>query len=137
MKKILFLVTQSELGGAQRYVFEVVSHLNSEKYEILVAAGSPSQILQDKTWKGKGNEELLQKIKSQKPEVRIFPLKYLKRTPWPWQIISAIGEIYNLLKREKPDVLFLCSTTAGLLGSLAAFFYKKLKIVNCKLKILK
>jgi len=31
MKKVIFLVTQSEFGGAQKYILELVSHLNPEK----------------------------------------------------------------------------------------------------------
>jgi glycosyltransferase involved in cell wall biosynthesis len=42
-------------------------------------------------------------------------------------------EIYDLLKRERPDILFLCSTTAGLLGSIASFFYK-LRTSNFELR---
>jgi glycosyltransferase involved in cell wall biosynthesis len=111
MTKILFIVTQSEMGGAQRYVFEVVSHLDQKKYEILVAAGE-------------GDGELFRKISKLKTQnsklnLKIQKLKYLKRKPLPWEIVLAIREIYNLLKKEKPDIIFLCSTTAGLLGSIA------------------
>ncbi len=108
-KKILFIITQSEFGGAQRYVYEVAKYLTAQKYEILVATGG-------------ANGELFEKLKN----TRVTPvyLKHMRRTPLPWQTILAIKEIYNLLKKEKPDILFLCSTTAGLLGSIASFFYK-------------
>ena len=109
MLKILFVVTQSEIGGAQRYIYGISRSLSPKKYEILVAAGQ-------------GDGELFRKL--QLAGVRSLPLKQMKRAPWPWQIILAIREIYSLLKKEKPDVLFLCSTTAGLLGSLASFLYK-------------
>jgi glycosyltransferase involved in cell wall biosynthesis len=105
MKKILFLVTQSEMGGAQRYLFEIARGLDRTKYEILAAAGE-------------GDGELFGKLKS--IGVKSFQLKQMKRTPWPWQISQSVWEIRDLLKKEKPDVLFLCSTTAGVLGSLAA-----------------
>jgi hypothetical protein len=52
MKKILFLVTQSEFGGAQRYIFEILTHLNPQKYEVLVGAGE-------------GDGELFEKFKVQ------------------------------------------------------------------------
>lgn len=116
--KTLFVVTQSEFGGAQRYIFEITSRFDPQKYEILVAAGSPSQALQNKIWEGKGDGELFQKLKNVK--VRPIHLKHLKRVPWPWQIFLVIREIYNLLKQERPNIIFLCSTTAGLLGSIAA-----------------
>lgn len=106
-KKILFIVTQSEFGGAQRYIFEVARSLDPERYKILVAAGS-------------GDGELFQKLKNTR--VQSMFLKQMKRAPW--QFFLAIGEIYNLLRKERPDVLFLCSTTAGLLGSVAALLYR-------------
>ena len=107
--KVLFLVTQSEFGGAQRYVFEVVSNLEKTKYDILVAAGE-------------GDGELFRKL--QDAPVRTIQLKWLRRIPSPLKALLSIFEIYNLLKREKPNTLFLCSTTAGLLGSLSSFSYK-------------
>jgi len=109
MKKILFIVTQSEFGGAQRYIFEIAGNLNKGQYEVLVGAGS-------------GDSELFSKL--QNINIRTINLKQMKRTPWPWQIFLSIGEIVNLLKKEKPDVLFLCSTTAGLLGSIASLFVR-------------
>ena len=109
MKKIIFIVTQSEFGGAQRYIFEMVSNLEKAKYDILVAAGQ-------------GDGELFRKL--QGTPARTIQLKWLRRTPCPWEIPLSIFKIYNLLKREKPNTLFLCSTTAGLLGSLSSFSYK-------------
>ena len=109
MNKILFIVTQSGLGGAQRYVFEMASRLDPRKYEVLVGAGEK-------------DGELFRKL--EKAGIKWLTLKQMKRTPLPWQIVLGIKEIYNLLKKEKPDILLLCSTTAGFLGSIAAFFYR-------------
>jgi glycosyltransferase involved in cell wall biosynthesis len=40
-----------------------------------------------------------------------------------------------LLKKEKPAILFLCSSTAGFLGSLAAFFYR-LQVTGYGLRVI-
>ena len=101
MKKILFIVTQSEFGGAQRYISLVAPFLQSEGYDVLVAAGE-------------GDNQLFKKLRE--TGVSCHPLKKLKRIPGPVKIFRAIFEIVQLLKKEKPDVLFLCSTTAGFLG---------------------
>lgn len=121
--KIIFIVTQSEFGGAQRYIFELVSCLNKEKYDILIATGQ-------------GDGELFRKV--QNLPVKTFQLKYLKRNPNPLEAVSLVLEILKLLKRQCPDTLFLCSTTAGILGSIAAKIYKFTKpyILNPKLYII-
>lgn len=117
MKKVIFLVTQSEFGGAQRYILELVSCLNKEKYDVLVAAGQ-------------GDGELFRK--SENLSIRTFQLKHLKRNPNLLEAISSISEMLGLLKKERPDILFMCSTTAGLLGSISSCLYK---ILNTKYKI--
>jgi glycosyltransferase involved in cell wall biosynthesis len=104
MKKILFLITQSEIGGAQKAIFELASGLDKDKYNILVASG-------------RGGVELFQKLNEK--GIKSFYLKHMKRTPLPWQALLSVLEIFNLLKKERPDIIFLCSTTAGLLGSIA------------------
>ncbi len=109
MKKILFIVTQSEFGGAQRYIFEMSRLLDRNKYQVKVAAGP-------------GDGELFRKLG--KISVPSSHLKKLKRAPNPLQLISAIKEMRDTIKTERPDVLFLCSTTAGLLGSLASISLK-------------
>ncbi|XOB41343.1 MAG: glycosyltransferase [Candidatus Nealsonbacteria bacterium] len=119
--KIIFIVTQSEFGGAQRYIFELVSCLNPEKYEILVAAGH-------------GDKELFKKV--QNLPVKIFQLKHLKRNPNPLEAIFSISEMLGLLKKDRPKILFLCSTTAGILGSITASIYKLFKIHDSEFKII-
>jgi len=106
MKKILYLVTKSEIGGAQKYALQLASNLKD--YKVLVAAG-------------KENGELFNKIPS-------ISLKYLKRLPDPFTAFLAILEIRRILKKESPDILHLNSTTAGFLGSLAS--------VGLKLKVI-
>lgn len=113
--KVLFIVTKSEVGGAQRYILDTSVSLAKQGYEILVGAG--------------GNGPLLKRVKSQAPGAETFTLKRLKRTPGPISAFLGIWEIYNLLKKEKPDVLFLNSFVAGILGSIAGRFYKKSRVI--------
>ena len=108
--KVVFLVTQSEMGGAQRYVFEIARLLDKNLFEITVAAGE-------------GDGGLFKKLAG--IGIKTVALKKMKRAPWPWQISSAVWEIREILKTEKPGVLFLCSTTAGFLGALANLGLRK------------
>ena len=125
--KILFIVTQSEFGGAQRFVFEAAQYFAEQGNEVIVAAGEGDSGLNEKL-KMK-NEKSFGKLRmvseTEPPQCKIKNLKYLKRQPGLLNAILSIKEIINSLKQERPEVLFLCSTTAGILGSVAASIYKK------------
>jgi glycosyltransferase involved in cell wall biosynthesis len=111
MKKILYIITQSEFGGAQRYVFDLATSLNDE-FEITVAAGCNL------------NGELFQKLndlkRSDLSKIKTVYLKHLKRSINPWHDILAFFEIRRLIKKEKPSIVHLNSTKAGIIGSLTA-----------------
>jgi glycosyltransferase involved in cell wall biosynthesis len=114
-KKILFLITQSEFGGAQRFIYTFINGLHG--YEIAVGAGPD----------GDDEKGLLSAI--QKKGINTKHLKYLRRSINPFFDFLGIIEICRLIKKEKPDVLFLCSTKAGILGSLAGRILKLPKII--------
>ena len=112
--KILFIITQSELGGAQRWVFDTATSLRvpretgGEAISVTVAAG--------------GNGPLISYLDGRQD--KILKLTHLVREINPIKDFLGLIEIYRLIKKEKPDVLQLCSTKAGLLGSLATLLYK-------------
>ena len=39
-KRVMFIVTQSEMGGAQKFIYNLIHYLDKDKYELLVATGS-------------------------------------------------------------------------------------------------
>jgi glycosyltransferase involved in cell wall biosynthesis len=116
-KKILFLVTQSEFGGAQRFIYRLITNLDSFKYEIITAAGP----------EGNDANGLLFNLKKEK--FKVYSLKFLRRTINPLIDFLGVIEIYKLIKREKPDIVFLCSTKAGILGSIAGRWAKTKKTI--------
>lgn len=105
MQKILFIVTQSEFGGAQRFLFNLAVNLEKEKYHIIVAAGTD------------GNWELLKALS--KNNIEIHKLKNLKRNINPYFDFRALLEIIKLIKVFRPEILFLLSSKAGIIGCLA------------------
>ena len=107
-KRILFIITQSEMGGAQKFVFEIVSRLNKEKYNTLVAAGSD------------GGGEFLKQLDSVSVQHRT--INSLKRNISPIHDLKAIFEIRKLIKDYKPHTIFLNSSKAGFIGSLVSKF---------------
>ena len=103
-RKVLFVITQSELGGAQRFLSNLISHLNKDTFEFLVAVGSS------------GNGDFLKILKAE--NISYQTLKFLKRKP-SLNDLGAIFEIRSLIKNYRPDILFLNSSKAGFIGSLA------------------
>jgi len=101
--KILYIVTQSSWGGAQKYVFELVLALKNE-HQVEVACG--------------GQGELMENL--QKQSIKTYNLKYLKRDISFFSEIKSYFELNRLLKKTKPDILHVNSSKAGVLGSLAA-----------------
>ncbi|MFA6394029.1 MAG: glycosyltransferase [Patescibacteria group bacterium] len=135
-KKILYLITQSETGGAQRYVFDLAKNLK-EEYDISVAFGplrwSYGEAGQQSEARKPGKtSELAKTLKNENIPYYIIP--HLKRDISPFNDVAAISEIVALLKTIQPEILHLNSSKISILGSLAGLFIK-LKIKNCKLKI--
>ncbi len=103
--KILYLVTQSELGGAQKNVLDLANGLKA-KYDILVAAGPD------------GGGKLFKQLADKK--IRYFELRWLRRNAAnPLVDTAGLFEIIGLLFKEKPDLIHLHSSKAGFLGAIA------------------
>lgn len=119
-KRVLFIITQSELGGAQRFLSNLISHLDKDVYEFLVAVGSS------------GNGDFLRVLKAE--EIPCQTLKFLRRDP-ALSDISAVFEIRNLIKNYRPDVLFLNSSKAGFIGSLASIFPTRINALKVVYRI--
>jgi hypothetical protein len=44
-KKVLFLITKSNFGGAQRYVYDLATHIDRSKFEPVVALGGNGELV--------------------------------------------------------------------------------------------
>lgn len=106
MKKILYFITQSEFGGAQRYVFDLANNLKGE-FEVAVALGEQA------------NNGKLAKILEEN-NIKYFIIPHLKRSISPFNEILALLEIIKLIKQHKPDVIHLNSSKISILGSIAS-----------------
>ena len=112
-KRVLFVITQEEFGGAQRFLYELTIRLDKDRYEILVASGSKEKSGFLRSLEQRG-------IKTKK-------LKFLRREINPFFDLLAVIELATLIRKFKPDYLHLNSSKAGVLGSIAGF--KKTKII--------
>lgn len=116
--KILYIITHSEWGGAQKYVFDLAFALNNNpNYQVAVAAG------EDK------NGELIKHLL--KVKIKTYYLKYLKRQVNFYNDWFAFWSLIKLFRRFHPDIVHLNSSKTGSLGALAAALYN-FSIFLCK-----
>ena len=111
-KKILYVITKSNWGGAQRYVYDLAVKFN-EKYDVSVALG--------------GNGVL--KTKLEEAEIRTIPLPFLGRDVNLLADFRTFKKLMELFKTEAPDVIHVNSSKIGGLGSLAGRMAKVPKII--------
>ena len=103
-KKILYVVTKSNWGGAQRYVYDLATSLSREQFEVAVALG--------------GTGELARRLKE--AGVSVLPLERVQRDLSLTADVGGFVSLYRAIRSHRPDVVHLNSSKAGGLGALAA-----------------
>lgn len=102
--RILYLITQSDGGGAQNYVLALAKHFGGA-----IAAGNEAGQLFEA---------------AHKSQLAVFYLNHLKRNISPYHDLLAIWEIRQLVQNYAPDIVHLNSSKAGVLGSFACMGLK-------------
>lgn len=102
-KKVLFVITKATWGGAQKYVFDLSTHL-PEEFEPIVAFGLAGKLSADLA----------------AAKIRTYPLPALQRDVAIWSDIQSFFQILECIRNEKPDVVHLNSSKAAAIGALAA-----------------
>ncbi|MBU4421466.1 glycosyltransferase [Candidatus Parcubacteria bacterium] len=113
MKKILYIITIPDWGGAQAHVYYSAGWPINTGDEISVLVG------QSDNFKSKIN--LLDKL-ANLSDIKSRQLKNLVRPIHPLKDLLALIEIINYYNSEKPDIVHLNSSKAGILGSAAKLF---------------
>ncbi len=93
-KKILYLVTKDDVGGAQKYVTDLAENLDKSKFQIKILAGG-------------------------KKGIRFLSNAFLPHLLFANDLL-ALTELFFVLKKERPDILHLNSSKAGVIGAIAA-----------------
>ncbi|MBI2096604.1 MAG: glycosyltransferase [Candidatus Sungbacteria bacterium] len=102
-RKILFGVTKAGWGGAQRYVFDLITNLPPDKFKVSVMAGAPG-LLQNRL---------------ETAGIRFIPVSGLGRDIAWLKELEALFGILTAIRKEKPDVLHLNSPKMSGLGAFA------------------
>jgi len=101
--KIIYLITKSQWGGAQKYVYDLAIEAQKRGWETAVVLG--------------GGGEL--KTALEQAGVKTIFLPLLARDIKIWSDLKTFFALFKLFKQEKPDIIHLNSSKIGGLGSLA------------------
>lgn len=102
-KKILYVITKSNFGGAQRYLYDLATNLPLDQFDSVVSAG--------------GSGSLIKKLKE--AGVRTISIPSLERNISITREFRAFKFLLQTFRTEKPDVIHLNSAKASGLGALA------------------
>lgn len=110
-RKVLFVITKSNWGGAQRYVFDLATSLPKEAFEVKVVYGGTGEI-------NASEGVLAQKLKTAGIQ-GIFLPNFVRNVSLlrEWHTLQ---DLIQLFKKESPAVVHLNSSKAGAIGALAA-----------------
>ncbi len=103
-KKILYVITKSVWGGAQRYVYDLATHAAAEGHDVAVACG--------------GTGPLLNAL--QQAHIRVISIPMLERDVSIGKEVRVFTTLLALFRRERPDVIHLNSSKVGGVGAVAA-----------------
>ena len=102
--KVLLIITKANLGGAQRYVYDIARSLPNDSYEVAVATGQAGWLHRVCTDAG----------------IRVVSLPSLERNFALFKDAAAFSALISFFQQERPDVVHLNSSKAGGLRALAA-----------------
>lgn len=102
--KILYLITKSNFGGAQRYVFDLATETKKRGHSVVVGFG--------------GNGTLATKLAE--AGVRTISITELERDVNPLADVKTFFRLLDIFSEEQPDIIHLNSSKMGGLGALAA-----------------
>jgi glycosyltransferase involved in cell wall biosynthesis len=111
--KILYGITKSNFGGAQRYVYELAREAVRQGHDVAVLCG--------------GNGVLVQKLKAE--NIKVITLRNLQRDISLVKEIKSFVEIVKVLNKEKPYIFHINSSKMGAMGTLAGRIMRVKKII--------
>lgn len=106
-QKILYLITKSNYGGAQKYVFDLANNLPKDQFEVAVAAGGTGE---------KGAEAGLLAEKLSSHNISFYKIQAFTRDIFLTNELRTFFEIGKLMRTYRPDVLHLNSSKAAGVG---------------------
>jgi len=107
---ILYVITKSNFGGAQKYVYALASEAQNQGYDVHVACGNTGEA-------GSDFGLLVEKLREK--QISIHRIRNFRRDMSLFQDIRAFWDVVSCIWRVKPTTLHLTSSKAGGIGTLA------------------
>jgi glycosyltransferase involved in cell wall biosynthesis len=108
-KSVLFVITKSNFGGAQKYVYELACEAHVRGYEVLVACGGTGEA-------GAPTGELASRL--HEVGIQTIHITSFQRDMSMWQDVKSCYELFRIILKNRPHVLHLTSSKAGGVGAL-------------------
>ena len=105
MRKVFHVITKLELGGAQKVVLMTLERLPPDQYDRALVTGTEGLLVND-----------AQQISG----VRVLWVPSLVREIHPLKDVAAFVKLWQLFRRERPDIVHTHSSKAGILARWAA-----------------
>lgn len=112
-KKVLFLITKSNWGGAQRYVYDLATNLDRTRFEPIVALGGHGQLTDFLTHAG----------------IRTITITSLQRDISLKKEWFFARELWQIIRQERPTILHVNSSKAGGIGTLLGRLARVPKVI--------
>ena len=103
-KKILYVITRSDWGGAQVHLFDLLTEMTKRGVVCEVAVGERGELYDRLVAQG----------------IQVYYLKHLIHEIKPLTDVRAVFELNKVMKLANADVVHLHSTKAGWIGRLSA-----------------
>lgn len=110
IKKVLVCITLPGIGGAQQVVYDIISGLNPNKFQITLATSS----------KGNLTKRIDELNEHRTNKIKVIIIPSIKREISLINDIKALYALYSLMRTNKYDIVHLHSSKVGILGRYAA-----------------
>ncbi len=112
MRKKIIHICQSDIGGTTEYIYLLLKNLDKNKYENILICPSSGNIQKKISELG----------------IKIYILEMIREISF-FKDFKDILQIRKIIKKEKPNILFLHSSKAGALGRIVGIGIKNLKVI--------
>ena len=99
--KILFGITKTNFGGAQRYLYDIATRLPQESFEIILVTGNAGALSE----------------KLEKSGIRTIHILSLQKNINPLKEVKTFISLFRILRKERPDIFHVNSSKMGIVGA--------------------